>query len=419
MKTKIKLLLLISAFIISQLISCKENQPTQPLNESTRVVSWDKDLDYLDSQMKSNEYEFSSLISLQLFDNTVNSIKKSIDSLQDYEIYIKIRQLIAALNVAHISTYPPSTQLFHFLPVFTRVFPDGVYIIAANQQNLGLLGKKIISIGGVSIQTVEDSLKKIISHENDYWFENQLPTDLSNAEILKYFGFTNSLNSVSIGIEVAGIVSLPSTEKTISNITSGFSNLLYGKSIPLYMQNQTSNYWYNYIADNKVLYIKYNACTESPQMSFDSFTNNIKNIIDSNQVKKVVVDIRNNEGGNSSIINPLLWYLEDSLFNQKGKLFLITGRSTFSSALLNAISFKKYTNCILVGEPTGGKPNSFGEIGTFSLPNSGIYVSYCTKYFQTISGDPVSLFPDYDIEISFNDYINCFDPVLNFILSYN
>ena len=338
-KTTKTIVIVIYAFIVSQLISCKENQSTQPLNESTRAISWDKDIDYLDSQIKSNEYGFSSLISPQVFDNTLNSIKKSVDTLQDYEIYIKIQRLIVSLNVAHISTYPSPKQLFHFLPVFTHVFSDGVYIIATDQQNLGLPGEKIISIWDASIQTVEHSLKKIISHENNYWFESKLPSELSLTEILKYYGFTNSLSDVVVGIEGTGNVTLTSTEKKISNITSGFTGLLDEKSIPLYMQNQASNYWYSYIVENKVLYVKYNACSESPQMSFDSFTNNIKNFIDSNQVEKVEVDIRNNGGGNSCVINPLLSYLESSPFNQKGKLFVITGIGTFSSALLNAISF--------------------------------------------------------------------------------
>ncbi len=55
----------------------------------------------------------------------------------------------------------------------------------------------------------------------------------------------------------------------------------------------------------------------------------------------------------------------------------------------NAILFKQLqTNPILVGEPTGGKPNSYGEISSFLLPNSGLVVNYSTKYFEQVSGDP-------------------------------
>ncbi len=416
----IKLILLfICAFIVFQLFSCKEKSPTGPETQSKRAALWEQDLDYFASQLKAKEYGFSSLTSVQSFDNTINNLKGSVDSLQDYEIYIKLQQLIASFHVAHLTSYPSQKMTLHFLPFFTYIFPDGVYIIAADQNSSGLLGKKIISIGGAPIKTVEDSLRKIISCENDYWFEDQLPGALSCAEILKYYGFTSTLSSVDIEIEGTGKVTVTSTEKNFNNITAGMSSILAGKTVPLYLQNQSSNYWYSFISDSKVLYIKYNKCANSTGTSFADFTNGIKDFISSHQVNKVIVDLRNNGGGNSSIINPLLYYLQSSSFSQTGKLFVVTNRGTFSSALLNSISFKQSTNCILVGEPTGGKPNSYGEVSTFSLPNSGIVVQYCTKYFTQMSGDPESLFPDWNIEISSQDYINCKDPVLDFILNYN
>jgi hypothetical protein len=64
--------------------------------------------------------------------------------------------------------------------------------------------------------------------------------------------------------------------------------------------------------------------------------------------------------------------------NKKGRLFVIIGRQTFSSAILNAISFKNNTEAIFVGEPTGGKPNHYGEIKVFTLKNSPIRVQYST-----------------------------------------
>jgi hypothetical protein len=111
-------------------------------------------------------------------------------------------------------------------------------------------------------------------------------------------------------------------------------------------------------------------------------------------------------------------YLQSSKFNQKGKLFFIIGRQTFSSAVGNATQFKGSTNSILVGEPTGGKPNSYGEVLNFTLPNSGVMVQYSTKYITKTSENPISLFPDYDVEISLQDYAQGKDPVLDFIMRY-
>jgi hypothetical protein len=412
------LLVYLFLFIILQFISCSDNQPTSPASNKDRAGRWGEDIDYLSSQLKSNQLNFSSLVSGQTFDNTLDDIKSSVDSLQDYEILIRLQQVTASFNIAHTLLYPPSGEKFHFLPIYAVKFSDGFYIVKTDNNNTGLLGKKIIKAGNSDISVVEDSLKKMISHENDYWADDQFTGVFSLVEALKFYGFSDNLSQVELEIEGAGKVTLNSIEQYYSNFASGYKSVLEGKTIPLYLQNYSSYYWDTYLAPSKTFYIAYNKCSNASNVSFATFTDSIKNFIASNQVDKVVIDLRNNGGGNSSIINPLLSYLQNSLLNQSGKLFVIIGNHTFSSALLNAISFKQNTKCLLVGEPTGGKPNSYGEVLTFTLPNSGITVQYCIKYFSLVSGNPESLFPDSYVDLTAQDYLNGRDPVLDYILSY-
>ena len=104
--------------------------------------------------------------------------------------------------------------------------------------------------------------------------------------------------------------------------------------------------------------------------------------------------------------------------NRKGRLFVVLGRRTFSSAILNAIDLKKKTEAVFYGEPTGGKPNHYGEIRTLTLPHLGLKVSYSTKYFQFVEGDEPSLIPDVLVELALDDYLALRDPVLEAILKH-
>jgi C-terminal processing protease CtpA/Prc len=104
--------------------------------------------------------------------------------------------------------------------------------------------------------------------------------------------------------------------------------------------------------------------------------------------------------------------------NQAGKLFVLIGRGTFSSAYLNALRLKLETKAILVGEPTGQKPNAYGEVKTMTLPHAKLLVQYSTKYFKTVKGDPPSLTPDVSVERSSWDYAGGRDPVLERALRY-
>ena len=81
-----------------------------------------------------------------------------------------------------------------------------------------------------------------------------------------------------------------------------------------------------------------------------------------------------------------------------------------------AFDLKKKTPAIFAGEPTGVKPNHYGEVQMFRLPQSGLPVTYSIKYFRVIDEDPDSLDPDLILEQKISDYLKMSDPVLKNVL---
>jgi len=87
---------------------------------------------------------------------------------------------------------------------------------------------------------------------------------------------------------------------------------------------------------------------------------------------------------------------------------------------MNADDFCEKTHAVLYGEPTGGKPNSYGEVRTFTLPSSKMTVQYSTKYWHlNKKADPPALAPDVLIELSSADYFAGRDPVMEAVLAVN
>jgi hypothetical protein len=71
----------------------------------------------------------------------------------------------------------------------------------------------------------------------------------------------------------------------------------------------------------------------------------------------------------------------------------------------------------IVGEASSQRPNAYGDIRSFELPNSKLKVWYCTKYFKLASsGDPDSLPVDIPVELTAKDYFAGRDPVLERVL---
>jgi hypothetical protein len=76
-----------------------------------------------------------------------------------------------------------------------------------------------------------------------------------------------------------------------------------------------------------------------------------------------------------------------------GPSCLLIGDQTFSAATDLADGVRTYDLMLTIGQPTGGVPNTLGDIGPFQLPNSRIVVSYSMKLFVRASGDETDVGP--------------------------
>ena len=180
---------------------------------------------------------------------------------------------------------------------------------------------------------------------------------------------------------------------------------------PLYFERR-GNYWFEYLTASKTLYINYNACTEMQSLPFQQFAEQVMEQAVKQAPDKVVFDLRNNRGGNSEVWAPLRRAVKNTpALRPKGRTYVVVGPGTFSSGMLNALELKEEIHAIVVGEPTTERPNHYGEVRQFQLPNSHIGVSYATKYFPRLPDDPPSLLPELRAPLTAADFFAGRDPV--------
>lgn len=184
-----------------------------------------------------------------------------------------------------------------------------------------------------------------------------------------------------------------------------------------------------YFPEEKIYYILYNSCwgreseaefksreKAASLPSFTEFGQKAFGILQGNPVGKIIFDMRNNGGGNSAQGTAFIERLARFLEQHPGiKTYVVIGRSTFSSAILNTMDFKHLTDAVVVGEQTAGKPNHFGEVRNFQLPGSKLTVAYSTKYFRRTDEEADTITPDVRIEMSFADFTKGIDPVYEWI----
>ena len=176
-----------------------------------------------------------------------------------------------------------------------------------------------------------------------------------------------------------------------------------------------------YLAESQTVYFQFNRVRDDPEESLAAFTARVFRFIDEHPVEKLVLDLRWNNGGNTFLELPLLHSLIGcAKINQRGKLFVITGRRTFSAAQNGASLIERHTEALFAGEPTGASPNFVGESIPFVLPYSKLTGTISDLYWQSAWAMDYRTWiaPDLYTPPTFAAYAANRDPALEAILTY-
>ena len=373
---------------------------------------WDEDVYYFGKNLEKEHADLFFNISKSEFDKDILTLRNETNNLEDQKIINELLKITSKIGDSH--TQLEFRSRFSPLPFGIGWFDDGIFFTEIDANNLAHLGKEIISVNGTPILEVIDAFRSLITYENESNFKNQVVNYLTYIEFYNELGFNNSSSKITFKLD-------DGNEYIAEKITIETFKLFHSET-PIFLKNRGKFYWFEELTDHDLIYIQYNSCHEQSTFSFQAFTNQIKEAISNNiDISKLVIDMRHNGGGNSSIMKPLINELENYIKNDrftKDDIYLIVGRNTFSSALLNSIEIKEKIDNVVLGEPTGGKPNHFGEVKSFNLPNSKLQVYYSTKYFELNDDNEDSFIPDITVEYNFTHFNVGVDPVLEMIKNF-
>ncbi|HDT14560.1 MAG TPA: peptidase S41 [Candidatus Aminicenantes bacterium] len=392
--------------------------PRKAAEPALEQAQWAEDLDLLAKELPARHKNLFFKITEEEFRAGVDDLKGRIPKLDRTGFLLDLARLVASIGDSHTSLTIMPQKAF---PLKLYWFEEGICVVDTTPECAELLNGRLESVDGHPIEEVVRAFAGIIPHDNDAQVKDFVPRFLASSEHLRGLGLVADADEAAFtvrtpegGAATAKMKSLPLTEVRAVSWTAP---ALEPSRLPLYRRTAGSAYESAYLPESRTLYFAYNSCRDLPDRPFREFTAGVWDTIRKNPVDRLVIDLRNNGGGDSSIFDPFIGELAaDTELNRKGRLFVILGRRTFSSAILNALDLRKKTEAVFYGEPTGGKPNHYGEIETLTLPNLGLKVSYSTKYFQFVEGDDPSMTPDVLVELSLDDHLALRDPVLEAIL---
>lgn len=390
---------------------------------------WQEDISYLLDNLEKvhvNPYHTASKTNIEL---ALNDLKGKVPRLSENEILARIAEAVtmigdghSAINIFNMHNNGKPSYPLHFFPVKLYMFSDGLYAVEGDPAYKDIFGKRITKINGRDVNEVIAVMEKLVPRDNEYSLLNNLPYYLVISEFLNGMGIIEDPNELKVTA-----VSKDGSEINVSVKAAEMQNMHHGsgtgsdKPLPLYMRNPEKNYWYEYLPDSKTLYINYRRVLNDPADSLRNFCMRIDEFVNTADLNRTIIDIRNNDGGNNGTCQPFVNMISrNAKINTKGKLFIITGRQTFSAAsyLLTKLEFN--TAAIIAGEPAGASPNHYGDNRPLIMPNSKLEVRLSSVFWEnSFPGDKrKSTEPELAVEMSSTDYFSGNDPVIEAIFKY-
>jgi tetratricopeptide (TPR) repeat protein len=299
-------------------------------------------------------------------------------------------------------------------------FKDGIFVDAATSEYAQIAGARLVKIGNTAVEEAYKIVGQVVQRDNEINARDNIPERMVVPEILHALKLIDDMEKARFVFERQGkqlTVELKPMEPGVGykwvGMRDGSTN-----PTPLWLKHPQDAYWFQSLLDARAVYVQYNSVREKNEESFSDFVKRLFETIEANQVEKLILDIRQNGGGNYNFTLPLTHaIIRCQKINQRGKLFIIIGRNTFSAALSLATDLERHTESLFVGEPTGGRPQYYSDTGQFELPNSGLSASV-----STLGATPVGtrrwLSPHYAAELTSEAHRNNQDPAVRFILDY-
>lgn len=381
---------------------------------------WRADLEFLAGTLPERHPRPFARITRGQWLTAVAELDAKIPSLWPDEIAVGFARLVAMIGdahtVAHAANVPPG---FRSLPMRLYWFADGLYVAAVAKGRESLLGLRLTRIGSTPLDSAATIVARTFVDENEALHKMGVAQALTTVEVLHALHLIEDASRAALGFAgPSGAV-----EDTLAPIedAGGAEWVRWpdvtGAPTPLARSRPQSWFWSQRDEASGLYFIQYNRCQDSPDLRVSDFITQVLGEIDARPPRAVVVDLRYNGGGSSRLLTPLI----KALARRRGldaadRLFVLVGRQTFSSALMNAVQFRQLTKATLVGEPTGGKPNHFGEIRSFTLPNSRMSIQHSTKYFREQARDEDTLHPDVRVDVNAADYAAGRDPVMEEVM---
>ena len=359
------------------------------------AAAWRADLRRIAIELPQRHPNAFHRMSRSAWDSSVARIERRLPTMTRNQAIVAFMQLVAQVRDGHTSINPlfdPALQ-FRYYPIELYSYEDGLFVRSAPPAQAALVGAKVTKIGRLSAEDAMVAAGSTVPVENGWWGRAWATERLVTPEVLDGLGIADDMEKLPLEIErngkketvtiaPAGKMEPRGHDPRGAIDRSSWKVLGADASQPLWQRNPDQPYWFEYVAPQKTLYVCYRMVMDrmghrGPQSGTNNaFWRSVFAAADSLEPEKLVIDLRENTGGNNFLNRQVVRGLvRRSELDNPSRLYVVIGRRTFSAAMNLAQDLEKWTNATFVGEPTGNATFFYGDHTQFELPNSHITVN--------------------------------------------
>ncbi|WP_299252169.1 S41 family peptidase [uncultured Aquimarina sp.] len=393
------------------------------------------DLDYLNKSIKEAHYNIYAYTPKKELDSAYSEIKKTIhkDSLNLLQVTNLFQKLTSAINNGHTEIDFPINSYKEYAYNKGTVFPleisfeNGKNLIRKNFSNNPEIkvGAEILSINGIPMKDILSKIYPQISAERTYLKNVKIEVYSFPRYYWQVFGKQDHFE-----IETQDKEKIKKYLIDAVNLIDGYetkrTEVLNTKMSLQYFE--TSSYLNpgNFGGDEK---------------AYQKFIDSAFSKINKSGKRNLIIDLRNNAGGDNSFSDYLVSYIANKPFrwNSKltiktskflkehtrkhndttdtyfknilnhtdnevynydfgefqpqeknkrfhGKVYVLINRQSHSQSAVTAAQIQDYKFGTIVGEETGDYPSLYASLFQYSLPNTGIVVKVPKGYIVRVNG---------------------------------
>ena len=302
------------------------------------------------------------------FTAAADRLKEQLPSLGPDETLVELMRLVALLGErdGHSGIFPlddAHRRRPRFYPIRLYAFADGVRVVGEAGGSTGLVGARLVSIAGRTVEQLAGAIGPLVPADNDASRRARIWHWAVVAEVLHGLGLTSSVGPATFRFERDDGRAIERTLRPISASawSAAFPDFFHPMvpqglprraRPPFLARRNVPGVDVDAFGDGRVVYVAFNVTLGSSSEVADR----VRRLARGRAVRGIVLDLRHNPGGENAAYASLLEALV--ALGRRERLVVLTSRTTFSAAANFLADLEARVPLRIVGEPSGGARTS-------------------------------------------------------------